>query len=124
VFYLAVLLFHLLSEPELGNNMSTIGELSKRLLSRRPNVEPILSQQFLQQGTNILVETSETRSTSVDQDDEDKTNSSADHKGKSKALEADFVSAVNSTENNQEREKKRKGNKSKKKKSGKGGRKR
>jgi hypothetical protein len=47
-FYFADLLFHLLSEPELGNNMSTIGELSKRLLSRRPNVEPILSQQFLQ----------------------------------------------------------------------------
>jgi hypothetical protein len=26
--------------------MSTIGELSQRLLSRRPNVEPILSQLF------------------------------------------------------------------------------
>ncbi|XP_059444842.1 uncharacterized protein LOC132176600 [Corylus avellana] len=60
------------SEPELEKNTSTIGELSKRLLSRRPNVEPILSQQFLQQGINILVETSETRSTSVDQDNEDK----------------------------------------------------
>jgi hypothetical protein len=76
--------------------MSTIGELSKRLLSRRPMVEPILSQQFLQQGTSILVETSEATSTSVDQDNaengsKDKTNSSADHKGKSKALEADFV---------------------------------
>jgi hypothetical protein len=77
------LLFHLLSEPELGKDMSTIGELSKRLLSRRPNVELILSQQFLQHSTNILVEASEARSTSVDQDDEEngnkgKTNSSAD----------------------------------------------
>jgi len=76
--------------------MSIIGELSKRLLSRRPMVEPILSQQFLQQGTSILVETSEATSTSVDQDNaengsKDKTNSSSDHKGKSKALEADFV---------------------------------
>ena len=83
--------------------MSTIGELSKRLLSRRPNVEPILSQQFFEQRTNILVETSETRSTSVDQDDEDKTDSSADHKGKSEALEADFVSAAN-CKNSQETE--------------------
>jgi hypothetical protein len=63
--------------------MSTIGELSKRLLSRRPNVELILSQQFLQHSTNILVEASEARSTSIDQDDEEngnkgKTNSSAD----------------------------------------------
>jgi hypothetical protein len=74
--------------------MSTIRALSKRLLSRRPMVEPILSRQFLRHGTNILVETSEARSTSVDQDDEengskDKTNSSADHKGKSKALETE-----------------------------------
>ena len=116
-FYFVDLLFHLLSEPELEKNMSTIGEFSKRLLSRRPKVEPILSKQFLQQGTNILVETSETRSTSVDQDDEDKTNSSADHKGKSKALEAVFVSAANSTVN------KGKGKKSNKKKTDKGGKK-
>jgi hypothetical protein len=68
-FYFADLLFHLLSEPELGNNLSTIGELSKRLVSRRPNVEPILSQQFLQHGTNIVVETSASSSTSVDQND-------------------------------------------------------
>jgi hypothetical protein len=47
--------------------MSTIGELSKRLLSRRPKVEPILGQQFLQHNTNILIETSETSGTSVDQ---------------------------------------------------------
>jgi hypothetical protein len=89
-------LFTFLSEPELEKNMSTIGELSKRLLSRWPNVEPILSQQFLQRGINILVEISESRSASVvDQDhDEDSgskgmTNSSADHKAKSMALEAD-----------------------------------
>jgi hypothetical protein len=37
--------------------MSTIGELSNILLSRRPNVEPILSQLFLQQGTILVVET-------------------------------------------------------------------
>jgi hypothetical protein len=115
------MLFHFLSELELGKNMSTIGELSKRLLSRMSNVEPILSQQFLQHDTNILVETSETRSTSVDQDDEDngskgKTNSSSD-KGKSKALEA-------TSENSQEIENKGKGNKSKKKKNRKGGKKR
>jgi hypothetical protein len=115
------MLFHFLSEPELGKNMSTIGDLSKRLLSRMPNVEPILSQQFLQHGTNILVETSETRSTSVDQDDEDngskgKTNSSSD-KGKSKALEAN-------SEDRQKTENKGKGNKSKKKNNRKGGKKR
>jgi hypothetical protein len=91
-FYFADLLFHLFSEPGLERNMAAIGELSKRLLSRWPNVEPILSQQFSQQGTNILVETSETRSTSVDQDhDEDSgskgmTNSSAGHKAKSQWL--------------------------------------
>jgi hypothetical protein len=45
------------SEPELENNMSTIGELSNILLSRRPNVEPILSQLFLQQGTILVVKT-------------------------------------------------------------------
>jgi hypothetical protein len=115
------MLFHFLSEPELGKNMSTIGDLSKRLLSRMPNVEPILSQQFLQHGTNILVETSETRSTSVDQDDEDngskgKTNSSSD-KGKSKALEA------NSEDSQKTENKKGKGNKSKKKNNRKGGKK-
>jgi hypothetical protein len=49
--------------------MSTIGELSKRLLSRRPKVEPIFNQRFLQHGTNILVETSETNGTSVHQSD-------------------------------------------------------
>lgn len=106
------MLFHFLSEAELGKNMSTIGELSKRLLSRMPNVEPILSQQFLQHDTNILVETSETRSTSVDQVEED--NGS---KGKSKALEAN-------SESSQETENKGKGNKSKKKKNRKGGKKR
>jgi hypothetical protein len=96
--------------------MSTIGELSKRLLSRRPMVEPILSQQFLQHGTNILVETSEARSTSVDQDDDEengskgKTNSSADHKGKSNALEADFVFGA-SSKNSQEIENKGEGEK-------------
>ena len=52
------LLHHVLSEPELGNNMSTIQELCKRLLSRRPNLEPILSKQLLQLGTNLVVETS------------------------------------------------------------------
>jgi hypothetical protein len=49
--------------------MSTIEELSKRLLSRRPKVETILSQRFLQHGTNVLIETSETSGTSVDQSD-------------------------------------------------------
>jgi hypothetical protein len=105
------MLFHFLSEAELGKNMSTIGELSKRLLSRMPNVEPILSQQFLQHDTNILVETSETKCTSVDQDEED--NGS---KGKSKALEAN-------SESSQETENKGKGNKSKKKKNRKAGKK-
>jgi hypothetical protein len=62
-FLTSSLLHHLLSEPELGNNMSTIGELSQRLLSRRPNVEPILSQLFLQPGTNLVVETSDGLST-------------------------------------------------------------
>ena len=56
-FFLPSLLHHVLSEPELGNNMSTIQELCKRLLSRRPNLEPILSKQFLQLGTNLVVET-------------------------------------------------------------------
>jgi hypothetical protein len=60
----------------------------------------------LQHDTNILVETPEATSTSVDQDDEengskDKINSSADHKGESKALEADFGSGANN-KNSQE----------------------
>ena len=58
LFFLPSLLHHVLSEPELGNSMSTIQELCKRLLSRRPNLEPILSKQLLQLGTNLVVETS------------------------------------------------------------------
>jgi len=105
--------------------MSTIVEISKRLLSRRPKVEPILSQLFLQHGTNLLVETSETSNTSVDQDDEDsgsngKTNSSVD-KGKSKALEADFMSGANSKNQSGHRNQGGEGKKSKKNTSGKGG---
>ncbi|GLT55393.1 hypothetical protein SLA2020_285200 [Shorea laevis] len=85
------------SEPELGNNMSKIVELSKRLQSRE-RVEALISDVELR-----MVETSA------------KINTSAD-KGKSKALEAH--------KNSKETENKGKGNKSKKKKTGKGGRKR
>ena len=74
---------HVLSESELGNNMSTIQELCKRFLSRRPNLEPILSKQFLQQGTNLVVETSgsisnEQQCDVKDSDSKAKENSSAD----------------------------------------------
>ncbi|KAK2636004.1 hypothetical protein Ddye_030796 [Dipteronia dyeriana] len=37
------------SEPELINNTSTVGELSKRLQSRRLTMEPFLNELFLQQ---------------------------------------------------------------------------
>jgi hypothetical protein len=102
--------------------MSTIGELSKRLQSRRPKVEPILGRLFLQHGKTLLVETS------VEQDDEKedsgskaKIDTGAD-KGKSKELEADFVSG-DKKKNSQETAtgNKGKGNKPRKKK-GKGGR--
>nr|XP_023876777.1 uncharacterized protein LOC111989221 [Quercus suber] len=71
------------SEPKLGNNMSTIQELCKRLLSRRPNLEPTLSKQFLQLGTNLVVETSGSISSEQqcdvkDSDSKAKENSSAD----------------------------------------------
>jgi hypothetical protein len=98
------LLHHLLSELELGNNMSTIGELSKRLLSRRPNVEPILSQLFLQPGTNLVAKT---YSLSIKQCDVKDGNS------KAKENSSDDVSK---SKNRREIENKEKGNKSRKKK--------
>ena len=83
LFFLPSLLHHVLSEPELGNNMSTIQELCKRLLSRKPNLEPILRKQFLQLGTNLVVETSgsisnEQQCDVEDSDSKAKENSSAD----------------------------------------------
>uniref|UniRef100_A0A2N9IGF5 Uncharacterized protein n=1 Tax=Fagus sylvatica TaxID=28930 RepID=A0A2N9IGF5_FAGSY len=74
------------SEPELGNNMSTIGELSQRLLSRRPNVEPILSQLFLQPGTNLVVETSD--GLSIEQCDVKDSNSKAKENSSAVEVEA------------------------------------
>ncbi|KAM4119943.1 hypothetical protein ACJW30_03G097500 [Castanea mollissima] len=93
------------SEPELGNNMSTIQELCKRLLSRRPNLEPILSKQFLQLGTNLVVETSGSISNVQqcdvkDSDSKAKENTSAD------------VASVSNRKSSQETENKVKGNKS------------
>ena len=67
--------------------MSTIGELSQRLLSRRPNVEPILSQLFLQPGTNLVVETSD--GLSIEQCDVKDSNSKA--KENSSAVEVETV---------------------------------
>ena len=101
------LLHDLLSEPEVGNNMSTIRELCKRLLSRRPNLEPILSKLFFQQGTNLVVETSgnvsnEQQCDVKDSDSKAKENSSAD------------VASVSNSKNSRETENKGKGNKSKK----------
>jgi len=94
------------SEPELGNSMSTIQELCKRLLSRRPNLEPILSKQLLQLGTNLVVETSGSISNEqqcdVDSDSKAKENSSAD------------VASVSNSKNSRETENKVKGNKSRK----------
>ena len=63
--------------------MSTIQELCKRFLSRRPNLEPILSKQFLQLGTNLVVENSgsisnEQQCAVKDSDSKAKENSSAD----------------------------------------------
>ena len=92
--------------------MSTIQELCKRFLSRRPNLEPILSKQFLQQGTNLVVETSgsisnEQQCDVKDSDSKAKENSSAD------------VALVSNSKNSWETENKGKGNKSKKNKRGK-----
>ncbi|KAM3753439.1 hypothetical protein ACB098_03G094400 [Castanea mollissima] len=100
------------SELELGNNMSTIRELCKRLLSRRPNLEPVLSKLFFQQGTNLVVETSgnisnEQQCDVKDSDSKAKENSSAD------------VASVSNSKNSRETENKGKGNKSKKNKRGK-----
>ena len=87
--------------------MSTIQELCKRLLSRRPNLEPILSKQFLQLGTNLVVETSgsisnEQQCDVKDSDSKAKENSSAD------------VASVSNSKNSRETENKVKGNKSRK----------
>ena len=101
------LLHDLLSEPELGNNMSTIRELCKRLLSRRPNLEPTLSKLFFQQGTNLVVETSGNISNEQQCDSKAKENSSAD------------VALVSNSKNSRETENKGKDNKSKKNKRGK-----
>ncbi|GMY18033.1 tpr and ankyrin repeat-containing protein 1 [Fagus crenata] len=98
------------SEPELGNNMSTIGELSQRLLSRRPNVEPILSQLFLQPGTNLVVETSD--GLSIEQCDVKDSNSKA---------KENSSADVSKSKNNQETENKGKGKRSRKNKKGKRG---
>ena len=94
--------------------MSTIQELCKRLLSRRPNLEPILSKQFLQLGTNLVVETSgsisnEQQCDVKDSDSKAKENSSAD------------VASVSNSKNSRETENKVKGNKSRKNKWGKKG---
>ena len=94
--------------------MSTIQELCKRLLSRRPNLEPILSKQFLQLGTNLVVETSgsisnEQQCDVKDSDSKAKENSSAD------------VASVSNSKNSRETENKVKGNKSRKYKRGKKG---
>ena len=87
--------------------MSTIQELCKRFLSRRPNLEPILSKQFLQQGTNLVVETSgsisnEQQCDVEDSDSKAKENSSAD------------IASVSNSKNSRETENKVKGNKSRK----------
>ena len=92
--------------------MSTIQELCKRLLSRRPNLEPILSKLFFQQGTNLVVETSgnvsnEQQCDVKDSDSKAKENSSAD------------VASISNSKNSRETENKGKGNKSKKNKRGK-----
>ena len=94
--------------------MSTIQELCKRLLSRRPNLEPILSKQLLQLGTNLVVETSgsisnEQQCDVKDSDSKAKENSSAD------------VASVSNSKNSRETENKVKGNKYRKNKRGKKG---
>ena len=94
--------------------MSTIQELCKRLLSRKPNLEPILRKQFLQLGTNLVVETSgsisnEQQCDVEDSDSKAKENSSAD------------VASVSTSKNSREIENKVKGNKSRKNKRGKKG---
>ncbi len=91
--------------------MSTIGELSNRLLSRRPNVEPILSQLFLGPSTNLVVDTSD--SLSIEQCD-------LKH-GNSKAKETSSSAEVSKSKKSQETENKGKGNNSKKNKKGKRG---
>ncbi|XP_035540340.1 uncharacterized protein LOC108992280 isoform X2 [Juglans regia] len=54
-------------EPQPGHNISTIGELSKRLQSRRQHVKPFLNQLFLQLGMIHPVETLLDRSNITEQ---------------------------------------------------------
>ena len=90
--------------------MSTIQELCKRLLSRRPNLEPILSKQFLQLGTNLVVETSGNISNEQQCDVKD----SEDSDSKAKENSSADVASVSNSKNSRETENKVKGNKSRK----------
>ena len=97
--------------------MSTIQELCKRLLSRRPNLEPILSKLFFQQGTNHVVETSGNISNEQQCDVKD----SEDSDSKAKENSSADVASVSNSKNSRETENKVKGNKSRKNKRGKKG---
>ncbi|XP_042981748.1 uncharacterized protein LOC122311306 isoform X1 [Carya illinoinensis] len=115
-------------EQQPGNNMSTIGELSKRLQSRRQHVEPFLNRLFLQLTTIHPVETSKADSTSVDRynemdsDSEAKEGSSVD-KGKSNTSKVATVSGAYSQSSKETQNKGKGNNKYKKKNRSKGGRK-
>ncbi|KAG7980453.1 hypothetical protein I3843_05G183000 [Carya illinoinensis] len=115
-------------ELQPGNNMSTIGELSKRLQSRRQHVEPFLNKLFLQLTTIHPVETSEIDNTSVNRYDEMDSNSEAKEgnsvdKGKSYASEVAAVSGAYSQSSKETQNKGKGSNKSKKKNRSKGSRK-
>lgn len=95
--------------------MSTIGELSRRLQSRRPIVEPFLSQLFVQHGSKLVV------GDEKDSDSRAEVNDGV-NKVDSKASEACDLPGANS-ESSREAENKGKGKKGKKQKRGKGSRK-
>ncbi|KAG6655274.1 hypothetical protein CIPAW_05G204100 [Carya illinoinensis] len=108
--------------------MSTIGELSKRLQSRRQHVEPFLNKLFLQLTTIHPVETSEIDNTSVNRYNEMDSNSEAKEgnsvdKGKSYASEVAAVSGAYSQSSKETQNKGKGSNKSKKKNRSKGSRK-
>ncbi|XP_011025216.1 PREDICTED: uncharacterized protein LOC105126145 [Populus euphratica] len=65
-------------EPEHESDISTIGELLEKLLSRRPMVEFFLSQIFLQHDENLKREMSERNIASDGQRDEEYNNSKAE----------------------------------------------
>ncbi|KAJ6351132.1 hypothetical protein OIU78_007125 [Salix suchowensis] len=113
-------------EPEYESDVSTIGELPVKLLSRRPRMELFLNQIFLQQDENPKREMAETSTASDGRHGEEYGNSKAEGSSNSAKGERNVSeSNVETGGSNPCMENKGKGNsKSKKNKNGKKGRKR